>query len=976
MTRTKSVKALLCVLLSMTLIIAFMPQTANVYAASAKKATSITKITSTGSAYTLSVGQSRKLTVRVNPKNLTSTAKTVYVSSSNKSVAKPYAKTYVKKNGYYYCKLKVKGMSAGTATVTAKTKTGKKATWKITVKAATALTGVTLSKTKAVMVGDELTATAAPSATSVEYQWYADGVAIDGATANTYTVVKDNIGKKLTVKATGLGKYTGTVTSEATEAVVKGTLTGVKVVVPTGNTAGIVYVGQTLKAETTPAGAADSVSYQWYKGTVKLADANAATYTIPAGTAAGTVYHVVVTVNDTTAFNAGSVDTSATVPTSEATVKGNLASVGKITVATTATTATASVASTTTPATTLTKDTHYEYAWYVDSVSDATKLYEGTTGTTVEKDATVTYTDPYHFTDGKAATLVGHKLIAVANGIGDYSGSIEAAATNTITSLIGDVNLESDAGTGVYQLGATVTASFTDTKTTATYQWTRNGAYITGATTSSYVLTVADENATISCVATGTGSYSGTKQSTTFVGLGAGTIKSVAVVGSDGKAFTGASTSLGTTLYALTSPATASAYVDYQWYKDTAVIAGATGSSYTPTTPGTYHVVITKKATADNSVFTTVDTPASSNVSVLAKLDSVTLTIKDSTNAVTSNAYIGNTVSAVVAPTAANATLAWKLNNSQGTPIYAYTYTASSSTEGTWDRATNVTSIKLADVTAADITAAETAAKSSYSSNPTRTIYCSGTSATAPVATKMSGSQIYCEATGTASEYSGSTAYAKTATVTDAIKTVTLADPTMGTVVTPVVTLNSGATPAVNTTNFTFQWYVGGVAVTGTRGTAASYTPSSADYGKSLKVAVTSKLDGITGTVTAQADGSVLGLAAATNIHIDGTAVAGTTLKLVSDTTDVLDVDAMTTYTVKWYKVDAAYVAADANTHIPTTFTGTETGFTKVGDGVSYAVQTADAGHSIFAVVTTGTGAYVMPGTTIYGIEGNLVTAN
>ncbi len=49
----------------------------------------------------------------------------------------------------------------------------------------------------------------------VTYQWYADGKAISGATGNSYKMTTNDIGKAITVKATGTDMYTGTVTSDA-----------------------------------------------------------------------------------------------------------------------------------------------------------------------------------------------------------------------------------------------------------------------------------------------------------------------------------------------------------------------------------------------------------------------------------------------------------------------------------------------------------------------------------------------------------------------------------------------------------------------------------------------------------------------------------------------------------------------------------------------------------------------------------------
>lgn len=66
-------------------------------------------------------------------------------------------------------------------------------------------------------VGSVLTAGArTPAAATVTYQWKRDGVSIAGATASTYTLVSADLGTAITVSATGISGYTGTVTSTAT----------------------------------------------------------------------------------------------------------------------------------------------------------------------------------------------------------------------------------------------------------------------------------------------------------------------------------------------------------------------------------------------------------------------------------------------------------------------------------------------------------------------------------------------------------------------------------------------------------------------------------------------------------------------------------------------------------------------------------------------------------------------------------------
>lgn len=58
-----------------------------------------------------------------------------------------------------------------------------------------------------------------PAGAPLSYQWYADGVAISGATGKTYTVTSSMIGKRLHVKVTAGGKYFGELESEPTQPV-------------------------------------------------------------------------------------------------------------------------------------------------------------------------------------------------------------------------------------------------------------------------------------------------------------------------------------------------------------------------------------------------------------------------------------------------------------------------------------------------------------------------------------------------------------------------------------------------------------------------------------------------------------------------------------------------------------------------------------------------------------------------------------
>jgi hypothetical protein len=85
--------------------------------------------------------------------------------------------------------------------------------------------GVEISTNGAVKVGSVLTAVVSPAnATGVSYQWYADNVAISGATSSTFAVTTDMTGKSITVQAKG---DNNTVTSAPTEKVPEITLIGI-----------------------------------------------------------------------------------------------------------------------------------------------------------------------------------------------------------------------------------------------------------------------------------------------------------------------------------------------------------------------------------------------------------------------------------------------------------------------------------------------------------------------------------------------------------------------------------------------------------------------------------------------------------------------------------------------------------------------------------------------------------------------------
>ncbi|WP_294001078.1 Tat pathway signal protein [Streptomyces sp.] len=145
------------------------------------------------------------------------------------------------------------------------------------------LTGTTAPKiTGTARVGAKVTATtgswsAAP--TSYTYQWKADGKAVSGATAASYTVPASLLGKKLTVTVTAVrsGWASGSATSAAVT-VAKGEAPKATKAPTVGGTA---KVGKKLTAAPgTWSPAATSYAYQWYANGKAIGGATKSTLTL------------------------------------------------------------------------------------------------------------------------------------------------------------------------------------------------------------------------------------------------------------------------------------------------------------------------------------------------------------------------------------------------------------------------------------------------------------------------------------------------------------------------------------------------------------------------------------------------------------------------------------------------------------------------------------------------------------------------
>ncbi len=223
-----------------------------------------------------------------------------------------------------------------------------------------------------------------PSQATVSYSWLVGGV--QKGTASTYTVDSSDIGKKIQLKVTGTGNYTGSATSPETNVVVSNTeIVGVAL-----NTM-LPVVGNTLTATIDPAGA--KVIYAWKVGGMQVS--NGKTYTVKA---ADLNKQIELIVTGTGVFT-GWASSGLTQPVTQS---GTLQSVSVTNQANnTDATVTAPNVGDTLKATYLPSTATVSYAWWLGSIK-------------IGAASTLTITPNYA---GKTITLT-------ASGTGSYTGTI------------------------------------------------------------------------------------------------------------------------------------------------------------------------------------------------------------------------------------------------------------------------------------------------------------------------------------------------------------------------------------------------------------------------------------------------------------------------------------------------------------------------------------------------------------------------
>ncbi len=390
---------------------------------------------------------------------------------------------------------------------------------------------------------------------SFDYQWYADGEPIDGATTTQFQPTEAEVGTTLAFEITAhKSGFNDEVALSAATAEVRFAAFNLQ---PVPTISGTVKVNSTLTAvpgSWSPT--AESYVYQWTRGGVPIPGASSETYLLVPDDA-GELIRVIVT-GEHVGYEGDPKTSLPTVAVAVGTFTAKPAPTINDTTPIVGQTLTA-----TTPAWTPTTDS-FAYQWN-RTLSGVTTAISGATSATYEV----------------VAGDLGATLTVTSTGVlGGYaSTSMTSAATSSVASGVFSASpVPTISGTAA--VGETLTAITGTWTPTATlgYQWKRDGQNISGATTSTYALQHADADKFITVAVTGTrSSYSSiTRTSAATVAVEPLTFEDVVTPTIDGDEV------VGNTLRASTGTwSPVQDRFEYQWFCGEDELPHATGATYT-----------------------------------------------------------------------------------------------------------------------------------------------------------------------------------------------------------------------------------------------------------------------------------------------------------------------------------------------------------------------------------------------------------
>lgn len=414
-----------------------------------------------------------------------------------------------------------------------------------------------------------------PTPTTVAYQWYRDGIALEGATSSTRVARLRDRGHVLSVRV--IASVAG-IPAVVRRSVRTEVLAGVFDTTPTPTVSGTTEVGDTLTATVGSWSESPNLTYQWKRAGSAISGATGTTYVIQPADFGSTITFAVT--GKRRGFTSATVSSSAT---------------GSVT----ATDLSATAVPTITSAGSF-------------SVGQRLTAVPGAWGP-----GTLTFTYQWMREGVDIAGATGSTYVPTADDL-DYNLSVEVTGSKFGYVSDSETSLETDTigvGTfspaptpvisGTVRVGKTLTATvgtWDSGATTLTYRWKRDGVNITDATGLTYVLTADDLDAeisfTVTASATAYTTASRTSLSTNPVVIGVFSSTPVPVLDGTGR--------VGTT-YSVTTGNWGSTPddFDYQWYKNGVAIVGATSATYA-LTASHLSASISVDVTANRAGFTSV----------------------------------------------------------------------------------------------------------------------------------------------------------------------------------------------------------------------------------------------------------------------------------------------------------------------------------------------------------------------------------
>ncbi len=378
------------------------------------------------------------------------------------------------------------------------------------------------------------------------YQWKRGRSVISGATASSYLLTPADLGSNLTVVVTGT--KTATVSASKASAPTVSIAPGIFTLSPTPTLEGTAEVGAILVANPGTWDSGVQLTYQFKRANVAISTATSSVYRL---TAADLATQITVTV---TATKTGYSTTQRTSAASFAVVSGNLKLTPTPTVVGDATVGQTLLAN----SGTWDSGTAIAYQWLQSGqvISGATSV-------------------GYKLTAANLAKAISVRVTATKPGFNPVV--VESAPTGNVAT--GTLAVTSQPKiTGSRTVGYVLSASSGNWESGVlqSYQWSRDGVDISGATARTYLLTGQDFATQISVTVTGSKAgyltASNTSLATNPIAAGRLTLQPTPTI-------LGSSV-VGNTLVAVTGIWDSEVALSYQWKRSGVAIAGATASSY------------------------------------------------------------------------------------------------------------------------------------------------------------------------------------------------------------------------------------------------------------------------------------------------------------------------------------------------------------------------------------------------------------